>query len=458
MHRYRHRLPGRGRPEEGSLIPTLAELRDDALAVVRAALSAADAGACVARGLPLVEEAIAAAGAWNLIAAGKAAVPMAAACLARVPRPPVLAMAVSPGASAALPAGVQSFAGGHPMPTPGSLAAGRRALEIARATEAGDLLVVLLSGGASALLESPAEGVSLADLQATTSRLLRAGADISALNAVRKHLSQVKGGRLASAARGRTIALVVSDVVGDDLAVIASGPTVADPSTFADALAVLDRFGGRGAYPRSVASALQEGVAGLRPETAKTGSDVLARATTAIVGSRRNAIDGARREARARGYDVVIEPAPVVGEARLAARALLGRIQTHAGGPKRCLLSGGETTVTVTGTGKGGRNQELALALAGPLAVVPAPVVVASVGTDGIDGPTDAAGAFVDSTTAARARAAGLAHPDAFLGDNNAYAFFQAVGDLVMTGPTGTNVGDIQVVMAGAFHALPTTP
>jgi glycerate-2-kinase len=402
--------------------------------------------------------AVAAAGAWNLIAAGKAAVPMAAACLAGVPRPPQFAMAVAPGPFAALPAGIECVAGGHPMPTPGSIAAGRRALEIARATAAGELLVVLLSGGASALLEFPAEGVSLADLQATTSRLLRAGADIAALNAVRKHLSQVKGGRLASAARGRTIALVVSDVVGDDLAVIASGPTVADPSTYADALAVLERFGGCGAYPRCVVTALEEGVAGLRPETAKAASGVLARATTAIVGSRRDAIDGARREAFARGYDVTIESAPVVGEARVAAQVLLGRIHAHAAGPKRCLLSGGETTVTVTGTGKGGRNQELALALAGPLAGVQAAVVVASVGTDGIDGPTDAAGAFVDSTTAARARAAGLAHPDAFLGDNNAYAFFQAVGDLVMTGPTGTNVGDIQVVMASAVHALPTMP
>jgi hydroxypyruvate reductase len=207
-----------------------------------------------------------------------------------------------------------------------------------------------------------------------------------------------------------------------------------------------------------VVTALEEGVAGLRPETAKAASGVLARATTAIVGSRRDAIDGARREAFARGYDVTIESAPVVGEARVAAQVLLGRIHAHAAGPKRCLLSGGETTVTVTGTGKGGRNQELALALAGPLAGVQAAVVVASVGTDGIDGPTDAAGAFVDSTTAARARAAGLAHPDAFLGDNNAYAFFQAVGDLVMTGPTGTNVGDIQVVMASAVHALPTMP
>ena len=200
LHRCRHGRPGCRGPEEGSLIPTLAELRDDALAIVRAALSAADAGACVARGLPAIEQAIGNARRWNLIAAGKAAVPMAASCLAGVSRPPTLAMTVSPGPSPAVPAGVEAFAGGHPVPTPGSLAAGRRALQIAGATTRDDVLVVLLSGGASALLEYPAGGVTLADLQVTTSRLLRAGADISALNAVRKHLSAVKGGRLASAA------------------------------------------------------------------------------------------------------------------------------------------------------------------------------------------------------------------------------------------------------------------
>jgi glycerate-2-kinase len=415
---------------------------------VRAGLSAADAGACVARGLPAVEQAIAAARRWNLIAAGKAAVPMAAACLAGVSRPPSLAMTVSPDAPAAGPGVVEAFAGGHPVPTPGSLAAGRRALEIARATSADDLLVVLLSGGASALLEHPADGVTLADLQAATSSLLRAGADISALNAVRKHLSAVKGGRLASAAEGRTLALAVSDVVGDDLAVIASGPTVADPTTYADALAVLERYGGIDACPRSVLDVLREGLDGRRADTPKAGSAGLSRSTTLIVGARRDAIEGARREALSRGYEVHIEPAAVTGEARLAARSIFERIRSGAAPrAKVCLLSGGETTVVVTGTGRGGRNQELALALAGPLAGVRAGIVVASVGTDGIDGPTDAAGAVVDTTTVARARAAGLGEPGTFLRDNNAYAYFHALGDLVVTGPTGTNVGDIQVVM-----------
>lgn len=411
-------------------------------------MSAADAGACVARGVPAIEQAIANARRWNLIAAGKAAVPMAASCLALVPRPPALAMTVSPGPLPPVPAGVEAFAGGHPVPTPGSLAAGRRALQIAAATTRDDVLVVLLSGGASALLESPADGVTLTDLQATTSRLLRDGADISALNAVRKHLSAVKGGRLAAAAAGRTVALAVSDVVGDDLAVIASGPTVADPTTFADALAVLERFGGISSYPRAIAGALREGLDGGRPDTPKAGAAGLAGAETFVVGARRDALEGARREALSRGYHVCAEPVPVTGEARLAARSVLDRIRTRGTAPlaKVCLLSGGETTVAVTGTGKGGRNQELALALAGPLADLAARVVVASVGTDGIDGPTDAAGAIVDNTTLGRARAAGLGDPGGFLSDNNAYAYFQALGDLVMTAPTGTNVGDIQVV------------
>jgi glycerate-2-kinase len=416
---------------------------------VRAALSAADTGACVARGLPALRSAIASARRWNLIAAGKAAVPMASACLAGVPSPPALAIAVAPGWSDSLPAGVEYFAAGHPVPTAVSFEAGRRALEIARATEPGDALAVLLSGGASALLECPDPGVSLADLQATTSRLLRAGADIWQLNAVRKHLSRVKGGRLASAAAGRTLALAVSDVVGDDPAVIASGPTVADPTTYADALDVLKRFGGRGSFPAAVVDALQDGLGGARPDTPKTGSAGLSRTTTLIVGSLRDALEGARREAEARGYRVLVEPVPLTGEARLAASSVLERIRTHAErGPKTCLLSGGETTVTVTGTGKGGRNQELALALVGPLAGFATPCVVASVGTDGVDGPTDAAGAVVDNTTNDRARDAGLGDPGSFLRDNNAYAFFRGLGDLVMTGPTGTNVGDIQVVMA----------
>jgi hydroxypyruvate reductase len=418
---------------------------------VRAALSAADPAVCVARGLPDLSRGVATARRWNLIAAGKAAVPMAGACLASLPARPARAMVAAPGVRHGEAGDVEYFAAGHPVPTEASLAAGRCALEIAGGTSADDVLVVLLSGGASALLEAPADGVTLADLQATTTRLLRAGADIMALNAVRKHLSCVKGGRLAAAAAGPVITLAISDVVGDDPAVIASGPTVADPSTYADALAVLARFGGVDAYPRAVVDALTQGRDGARPESPKAGSAALARTLTRIVGAGRDAIDGARREAGARGYDVDVLAAPVIGEARAAALDLVARIRAGAAARsgRLCLLSAGETTVTVVGGGTGGRNQELALALASPLSILHREVVVASVGTDGIDGPTSAAGALVDSTTCARARAAGLGDAEPYLMDNNAHAYFHGIGDLVVTGPTGTNVGDIQVALLG---------
>jgi len=374
---------------------------------------------------------------------------MVRACLAGAPRPPARAMAVAPGWPGGAPAGVQAFTGGHPSPNDGSLAAGAAALDLAEETRDGDVLVVLLSGGASALMEAPAEGVTLADLRAATTHLLRAGADIVALNAVRKHLSRIKGGRLAAAARGRTIALAVSDVVGNDLSVIASGPTVADPTGYRDAVDVVARFGGPASMPASAWQALEAGAAGLRPETPKPGSPALARATTTVVGSQAQAIEGARREALARGYEVHVHADPVVGEAREAADALADRIASRAApaGRAACLLSGGETTVTVTGAGRGGRNQELALALVRPLAGLGCAAVVASVGTDGIDGPTDAAGAVADTTTLARAAAAGLAEPEAYLRENDAYAFFEALGDLILTGPTGTNVGDIQIAL-----------
>ena len=414
-----------------------------------AAIASVDAGACVARALPSVRLAVASARAWRLIAAGKAAEPMTRACLAGVPRAPLRAMAVVPAWPLGVPPGVEGFTGGHPTPNEGSLASGRRALELAAESGGDDILVVLLSGGASALMEQPADGLTLENLQAATAHLLRAGADITALNAVRKHVSLVKGGRLAAANRGRTIALVISDVVGDDLSVIASGPTVGDSSSYADALGVLARFGGPETVPDAVQLALEAGAAGARPETPETGSEALSRASTTIVGSAADALEGARRCAQSLGYEVHVHAAPVVGEARMAAVAFVEVLRAHAAAAARpvCLLSSGETTVTVRGRGRGGRNQEFALALSRPLEALGVSALVSSVGTDGIDGPTDAAGAIVDQTTAARAAAAGLAPPEAYLRDNDAYTFFAALGDLIVTGPTGTNVGDIQVAM-----------
>jgi glycerate 2-kinase len=412
-------------------------------------MASVDAGACVERAASVVSSAIASAPAWRLIAAGKAAGPMVRACLAVAPKPPIRAMAVAPDWLAGDPPGVETFEGGHPTPSQRSVAAGRRALDIASEANEDDVLVVLISGGASALLEAPADGVTLDDLRGATDRLLRSGADITALNAVRKHLSMVKGGRLAAANRGRTITLAVSDVVGDDVSVIGSGPTVADPTTYGDARDVMARFGGVGEFPPGVVAAIEAGTRGERAESPRPGSASLARASTLVVGARADALNGARREAIARGYDVRVQVAPVTGEARVAAAAFLGVMRAHAAAAVRpvCLLSGGETTVTVTGRGRGGRNQEFALALVRPLAAFGATALVASVGTDGIDGPTDAAGAIVDVTSIGRAASAGLPPPEAFLGDNDAYTFFYALGDLIVTGPTQTNVGDLQVGM-----------
>ena len=338
--------------------------------------------------------------------------------------------------------------GGHPMPTAESERGGREALALVSSLQEDETLVVLLSGGASALMAVPAEGITLADKQATTNQLLRAGADIHALNTVRKHVSAIKGGWLAARAPGECRAFAISDVVGDDLSVIGSGPTVPDATTFGDALDVLRRFGGEDAYPASVLRRVSQGAAGHVVETPKPGDMRMQRVQTHVIGGRRDAMDGASQEAATRGYEVLRIDDAVVGEARVAGpahfRASIARAATV--GRPVCIVSSGETTVRVTGNGKGGRNQEFALACAEPLASAGVTAAVISVGTDGIDGPTDAAGALVDHTTISRAGAAKL-HPATFLNRNDAYSFFDPLGDLIMTGPTGTNVGDLQLIL-----------
>jgi hydroxypyruvate reductase len=344
---------------------------------------------------------------------------------------------------------LENVVGGHPVPTSASEEAGRRAIGIARSTAPDELFLVLISGGASALMSLPASGVTLDDKRQTTDRLLRAGADIHALNTVRKHLSAIKGGWLAAACAGSTTTMAISDVVGDDPSVIASGPTVADRSTFADALDVLRQYGGEHSYPRNVVAALGAGLRGERPETPKPGDLRLSRAQTTVIGTRHDAMQGAAAAAGARGYTTRVIDPPVVGEARGAGHEHVRRIvQDVAALPRPlCVVSSGETTVRVRGTGKGGRNQELSLTVAETIASL-GTAAFASVGTDGVDGPTDAAGAIVDATTLARASNAGLSL-SAFLDNNDAYAFFGALGDLVRTGPTGTNVGDLQILLLG---------
>ena len=352
-------------------------------------------------------------------------------------------------ADTSVPAPFELIVGGHPTPTAGSERAGRRALELAASCAADAHLLVLISGGASAMMAVPADGVTLEDKRQTTDRLLRAGADIHALNTVRKHLSAIKGGRLAAATPAPCTTLAISDVVGDDLSVIASGPTVPDETSFADALDVLARFGGVEAFPAAVIARLEAGARGATAETPKPGDARLERSSASVIGGRREAMAGAAAAAEARGYHVIRFDDPVIGDARSSAVSHLRVAMALAASAPRpaCIVSSGETTVHVTGRGRGGRNQEFALALVGALASVGTPAVFASAGTDGVDGPTDAAGAVADSTTVARARAAGLAHASDYLDDNNAYAYFAALGDLIHTGPTGTNVGDLQVML-----------
>ena len=347
-----------------------------------------------------------------------------------------------------LPSPLEWIPSSHPLPDERSVSAGRRALDVARRTTAGDTLVVLLSGGASALMAVPAGSLTLEDKRVAVNALLKGGADITALNTVRKHLSAVKGGRLAAAAAASTVCLAISDVVGDDLSVIGSGPTVPDPSTFADAWQFIRTFGVERDLTDAAKTYLRSGLEGAVEETPKAGDPRFIRSISRVIGGRSHAMNGAADAARTLGYHVVIIDEAVVGDARTMGPRVLERARVAAAGSARpvAVIASGETTVKVTGRGKGGRNQELTLSVARAIAGAGSDAALGSIGTDGIDGPTDAAGAYVDTSTMKRAAEHSL-DPDDFLADNNAYAFFQKIDDLIVTGPSTTNVGDIQVVL-----------
>ena len=361
-------------------------------------------------------------------------------------------IAVGLETASVVPSPVVWYTGGHPVPRRGSVEAGLAALRCAGEVSSSGCLVVLLSGGASALMAVPGGAVTLREKIDTTRVLLGAGVPIHELNCVRKHLSAVKGGRLALATEVRVLTLAISDVVSpveDDPSVIGSGPTVSDGSTFAGALAIVDRPSIRECIPSRVRALLARGRDGLESETMPTKNILSDRAMYRVIGSRREAMAGALVAARKLGYAAISISRAITGEARVAGISHPERVMVAAQkltGP-RCVVSSGETTVTVSGDGRGGRNQELALAALSELGRLGPGTVLASVGTDGVDGPTDAAGAVVDSNTVSRARALGLASPDSYLSDNNAYAYFEQVDGLVRTGPTGTNVGDLQVVL-----------
>ncbi|MGQ9584166.1 MAG: glycerate kinase type-2 family protein [Anaerolineae bacterium] len=349
---------------------------------------------------------------------------------------------------------VEIMEAGHPVPDSRGEAGARRMLELAASLNEDDLLLCLISGGGSALLPLPAPGITLADKQALTQTLLRCGATINEMNAVRKHLSAIKGGQLARAAYPATvIACLLSDVVGSPLDVIASGPTVPDPNTYTDALAVLERYDVLEQTPPPVLERLRQGAAGAIPETPKPGDPAFERVQNVLVAENAAAAQAAVDEAVRLGYHALFLSTYVEGEAREVAKVFagLGKEVVRSGRPvpcPACLVAGGETIVTVRGDGKGGRNQELALAAALALEGWE-DVLVVGLATDGTDGPTDSAGAMASGSTVARARAQGL-EPESFLRRNDSYPFFEALGDSLFLGPTGTNVNDLILVLVAA--------
>ncbi len=340
---------------------------------------------------------------------------------------------------------------GHPVPDENGAKGAAAILKLVNTAEKNDLVLCLISGGGSALLPLASGGLTLKDKQDTTSVLLACGASIHEINSIRKHLSQIKGGRLATAAYPATIvSLILSDVVGDDLDVIGSGPTVPDSSTFRDCMDIIRYYRIENKLPPAVLNHIRKGMAGEIPESPKAENPAFNNVQNLIIASNFESIQAARKEAESLGYRTLILSSMIQGETRDIAclHGALAREILKTGNPvakPACLLSGGETTVTIRGNGLGGRNQEFALAAAIDIADHDH-IVILSAGTDGTDGPTDAAGALADSSTLHRARELNLA-PAKYLYNNDSYHFFEALQDLFKTGPTHTNVMDLRIVL-----------
>ena len=347
---------------------------------------------------------------------------------------------------------VKLIEAGHPVPDESGERGSHAILNLVNNAQKDDLVLCLMSGGGSALLPLPAEGLTLKDKQDTTKVLLACGATIHEINAIRKHTSMIKGGRLARATYPATlVALILSDVVGDNLDVIASGPTVPDSSTFMDCMEIFKKYNITEKLPANVVTHIESGIGGSVPETPKSGDPAFDRTHNQIVGSNFEAISAAKKEAETLGYNTLVLSSMIEGETKPVAHVhgAIAREIIKSGHPIRppaCILSGGETTVTITGTGLGGRCQEFALAAALDISGN-RNIVVLGGGTDGTDGPTDAAGAIVDSNTITRAMAMGL-DPHHYLSNNDSYHFFETLGDLFITGPTNTNVMDLRIVLA----------
>ncbi len=346
---------------------------------------------------------------------------------------------------------VEVIEAGHPIPDQTGVNATESIIGLLRQTQKTDLILCLISGGASALLSSPIEGLSLQDKQQTTQALLECGARIQEVNAIRKHISRVKGGRLAGLVHPSTVlSLILSDVIDDSMDNIGSGPTAPDSSTFADCLSIIERYGVGEMIPVAVRSILKKGAAGEIVDTPKAGDPIFQKVQNLVIGNNRLALVAAKGKAEALGYHTLVLSSSIEGEARevaidhmIRARNVLSRSNPIR--PPACIISGGETTVAIRGDGLGGRNQEFALAAAIEIDGLGG-VVAFSGGTDGTDGPTDAAGGIVDGTTVQRGRDKGL-DARSYLERNDSYPFLKTVGDLLITGPTLTNVMDLRVVL-----------
>ncbi|MEM2518493.1 MAG: glycerate kinase [Candidatus Bathyarchaeia archaeon] len=339
----------------------------------------------------------------------------------------------------------------HPIPDESGVEGTRKMLEIAEKASEGDLIICLISGGGSSLMPMPRGKITIADKRRMTEDLLKCGATINEINTVRKHISEFKGGWLAKKAYPATILnLILSDVLGDPLDFIASGPTVPDSTTFSDAIKVLKKYGLWKKAPKSIKKVLMEGEKGIIPETPKVDDEAFKKVFNVVIGNNRAASMAACETLKSEGLNTLMLTSLLEGEARHVGTVLasLAREIFASGNPVKKpagVVAGGETTVTVTGKGKGGRNQEIALAASLKIRGLEG-VVIASLSTDGVDGPTDAAGAIADGKTIARAEALGLKAEES-LADNNSYGFFSQLGDLIFTGPTGTNVNDISVII-----------
>lgn len=442
---------------------SLAQLRQDASAIFSAGVKAADPLELIGRHVRLLDEGVLCAGAQryelsgydaiHVIGAGKASARMALA-VEQLLGDRIRGGVVNVKYGHSLPLErIKINEAGHPIPDEAGIRGTAEIVNLLERARETELIISVLSGGASALLTAPAEGLTLEDKQRTTEKLLRCGAGIEEINTVRKHLSKVKGGRLARLAYPATlISLILSDVVGDPLDAIGSGPTAPDTKTFADCWEIIERYRVRGEIPPAALALLTRGASGEIDETPKAGDSVFRHVQNVIIGNNSLALAAAKQAAEALGYHSIILADSLDGQAIEAARVhaalareILGQVAPIA--RPACVVSGGETTVTVRGTGLGGRNQEFGLAAAIEIDGHDE-IVILSGGTDGTDGPTEAAGAIVDGSTIRRSKNKRL-DAQQFLISNDSYHFLQSVGDLLVTGPTFTNVMDLRLILVG---------